>query len=91
MARGNSARQIQDSIRSVLLHDWDPIGVADDPDAQDEYDSYVGEVYRLLASGASVGDVVKHLARIELDSMRLVTSEEHLVRVSEKLCHRRKD
>ncbi len=49
-SRKQRAREIQDSIRQVLLHDWDPIGVADEPAAQDEYDAYVGGVYRLLAS-----------------------------------------
>jgi hypothetical protein len=40
-----NARKIQESIRLVLLRDWDPIGVQDVPEAQDEYDSYVGGVY----------------------------------------------
>lgn len=30
---------------------WDPIGVKDEPNAQDEYDSYLGGVYELLVSG----------------------------------------
>ena len=37
----------------VLLHDWDPIGVQNVPEAHDEYDSYVSGIYQLLASGAS--------------------------------------
>jgi hypothetical protein len=41
------AKAIQESIREILLRDWDPIGVNDVPEAQDEYDSYVGGVYRL--------------------------------------------
>lgn len=54
------AREIQESIRLVLLHDWDPIGVQNEPAAQDEYDSYVGGVYRLLASGATEQQVADH-------------------------------
>ena len=30
---------------------WDPIGVKDEPNAQDEYDGYLGGVYELLVSG----------------------------------------
>ena len=65
------ARQIQERIRQVLLHDWDPIGVRDVPEAQDEYDSYVGGVYRLLASGGSEEQIIDHLWHIEPDAMGL--------------------
>jgi hypothetical protein len=58
------ARSIQESIRDILLRDWDPIGINDVPEAQDEYDSYVGGVYRLLASHCSVDEMVDHLARL---------------------------
>lgn len=30
------------------MREWDPIGVHDVPQAQDEYDRYIGEVYVLL-------------------------------------------
>ena len=64
-------RHIQASIRKVLLHHWDPIGVRDEPEAQDEYDSYVGGVYRLLASGASEEQIVDYLWQIETVNMGL--------------------
>ena len=67
--RKQRVREIQGSIRQVLLRDWDPIGVSDVPEAEDEYDSYVGGVYRLLASGASEDEIVEHLYRIEYDAM----------------------
>jgi hypothetical protein len=74
-ARQDRARQIQESIRAVLLHDWDPIGIQDEPGAQDEYDSYVGGVYRLLASGASEEEIVEHLWQIETVTMGLSTRD----------------
>jgi hypothetical protein len=64
-------REIQDSIRHVLLHDWDPIEVANEPLAKSEYDSYVGAVYRLLASGASEQEIARHLWKIETEGMEL--------------------
>ena len=48
---------------------WDPIGVKDIPEAADEYDSYVGGVYRLIASGSTAQGLAEHLARIELTRM----------------------
>jgi hypothetical protein len=74
-ARQDRARKIQESIRAVLLRDWDPIGIQDEPGAQDEYDSYVGGVYRLLASGASEEQIVEHLWQIETVTMGLSTPD----------------
>jgi hypothetical protein len=64
-------REVEENIRNVLLHDWDPIEVANEPLAQSEYDSYVGGVYRLLASGASEEEIADHLWRIETEAMEL--------------------
>ncbi len=65
------AGEIQQMIRDVLMRHWDPIGVADVPDAQDEYDSYVGPVYRLLASGGSDKELVDFLYKTETETMGL--------------------
>ncbi len=35
------AREYQSAIRKILMEEWDPIGVSDIPEAQDEYDSYI--------------------------------------------------
>jgi hypothetical protein len=63
------AREIQRSIAEVLLRNWDPIGVRNVPQAQDEYDAYVGGVYRLIASGASALELAEHLARLEAERL----------------------
>jgi hypothetical protein len=64
--RDERARQIQDSIRQVLLHDWDPFGAGDGSTTpQDEYNDYIAGVYRLVFSGASVETIAAHLAGIE--------------------------
>ena len=65
------SKKIMEDIRQILLHQWDPIGIKDEPNAQDEYDSYVGGVYRLLASHASAEEIAKHLAVIETGQMGL--------------------
>ena len=81
-SRNSRARAIQDSIRRVLLKDWDPIGIQDEPNAQDEYDSYVGGVYRLLVQGASPAEVADHLATVEREAMGLKTEADALLRVA---------
>jgi hypothetical protein len=84
-SRERRAREIQEAIRLVLLRDWDPIGVRDVPEAQDEYDGYVGGVYRLLVSGATLSELAEHLLQIERESMRLSPRPDVLVDVSSRL------
>ena len=85
-SREKRAQDIQDRIRQVLLHDWDPIGVADIAEAQDEYDDYIGGVYRLLAQGADAQAVAAHLAQIEGERMGLPSSTPARLAVATKLC-----
>ena len=81
------AKKIQDQIRSILLTDWDPIHVAEVPDAADEYDAYIGGIYRLLYSHASVEDVARHLHEIMITSIGLSSrgADDHRD-VAKKLC-----
>jgi hypothetical protein len=62
--RARRGRKIQDKISRILYEDWDPLGLKDVAPS-DEYDSYVGGVYRLLASGASCEQLAEHLAELE--------------------------
>ena len=81
------AQEIRDAIREILLQDWDPIGVRDVPAAQDEYDGYVGGVYRLLASAASPEAVAEHLRAIETERMGLSQPQPgELLSVAKRLC-----
>jgi hypothetical protein len=54
-----------------LMHEWDPIGVEDEPAAQSEYDDYVSSVVRLLRRNASIDEIYGHLRDVEMDMMRL--------------------
>ena len=87
MTEKQSARQIQAAIAQILIEDWDPIGVRDEPDATSEYDAYVGGIYRLLATGANAQQVAEHLVAIERDRIGFEeTRVEALLPVAEKLC-----
>ncbi len=71
------AREIQASIREVLNETWDPIGALM-LGVMDEYDSYVGGVYRLLASGTSAPALSAHLQHIEQRLMGLPSTPEYV-------------
>ena len=36
------------SIRAILLNDWDPLIVGDNPHLSDEYDDYIPAIVKLL-------------------------------------------
>jgi hypothetical protein len=81
------AEDILQTIRQTLMQYWDPIGVAGVPGAQDEYDSYIGPVYRLLSSGASDAELVDYLYKTETETMGLTRfwMRGHLKKVVAKL------
>ncbi len=56
------------AIRRVLISEWDPIGCGV-PD--DEYDSYIPVIYRLMQQRLSADELASHLTNIETGSMGL--------------------
>jgi hypothetical protein len=69
-----------------LLRHWDPIGIADVPEQQDEYEAYVGGVYRLLASGTSAREIAEHLVDIERQQLGFKDTEPRmLIPLAERL------
>ena len=60
-----------ESIRRILLHEWDPIGVSRVEEAQDEYDAYVGEIYRMLITRKSEKEISDYLWWLETEHMGL--------------------
>jgi len=75
-SRDKRAAEIQDSIRQILYHDWNPIGVSDLPG--DEYDSYIAPVYRILAGSRSEQELVEFLFRTARDTIGVACeTQEH--------------
>ena len=66
-----TATELSRMVRVSLWRDWDPIGINDISDADDEYDSYVGSVCSLLLSGADSDTIRQHLSKIETDYIGL--------------------
>lgn len=79
------ARHYHAAIRTVLLTEWDPIGVSQIPEAQDEYDSYVGGVYRLLITHVDRRGLFLHLWQIETEHMGLSGNRQHTETVVDRL------
>ncbi len=72
-------------IRRVFLEQWDPIGVSNYPDAQDEYDMYLGDMYDLLLRNAAEAKIADYLAEIETDRMGMTSDKQRLSGVAKAL------
>ena len=79
------ARHYHAAIRIVLLTEWDPIGVSHIPEAQDEYDSYVGEVHRLLITHVDRHGLFLRLWQIETEHMGLSGNRQRTEAVADRL------
>jgi len=62
--------RVQDSIRNILYHEWDPIGIAGEA-PRDEYDSYIAPVYRILVGSRSKEELVEYLQKAESECIGL--------------------
>jgi hypothetical protein len=60
-----SERQLKNAARRVLLRDWDPLDIGENPALADEYDAYLACVVRLLAVRSSAAEVGGYLKDVE--------------------------
>lgn len=64
-------QQLEQTIRDSLMRNWDPLGVRDNPDAQNEYDSYIIRIAEILSANADQYALGRHLTNLEQSSMGL--------------------
>jgi hypothetical protein len=70
------------AIRKILHRDWDPIGCGV---PEDEYDSYLWPVLRLLQEGAARETLADYLRTMAADAMSCAVPEERVSLVVDKL------
>jgi hypothetical protein len=79
------ARIYHNAIRQILLKEWDPIGVSEIQEAQDEYDSYVGEIYKMLISRKPKHEIFDYLWWLETEHMGLTGNRQATEHFAERL------
>ena len=73
MAEKESAEVV---IERVLLQEWDPLGVHEQPGPHPEYAPYAHDLFSLLMRGASDVQVERRLREIERDDLHRPESAE---------------
>jgi hypothetical protein len=61
----------QRELRDLVMSELDPIGVADEPEAADEYDGYLGRIAERLRGRSSAEDIAALLGSFRTDDMGL--------------------
>ena len=79
------ARNYHAAIRTILLTEWDPIGVSHIPEAQDEYDSYIANIYKLLITHVDRPSLFFHLWQIETEFIGVSGNRQHTEAVVDQL------
>lgn len=69
-------------IDEVIHYMWDPIGIAGTPEARDEYDAYIPQIFKLLIADKDEEEIVKLLRSIEIDRMGISTTKEKKEEIS---------
>jgi hypothetical protein len=86
MSKNVRAKQfLMEEIQKILLNEWDPIGIQGIPEAQDEYDSYVSDVYKLIQSKRTESEVFDYLWGVETEHMGLSGDKKHTQTIAHKL------
>ena len=78
-------------IGEVLHYVWDPIGVAGVPQARDEYESYVPQVFQLLKGTADGKDVADYLLWLSTEHIGMGPNPRHDAEVADILLAWRDD
>ena len=84
-ASRGAVRRYDAAVRRILIRAWDPIGVADVPEAQDEYDSYVAGVCSRLIRKVPRQELFDYLWHVETECKELGGDRERTGRVVDLL------
>ena len=79
------AADLHHKIGNILLREWDPIGINDIPEAQDEYEGYIHDILSMLTSGKNVNDIYNYLLWAEAEHMGLDANRENAHIIAIKL------
>ena len=67
--------ELYNRIDEVLFYIWDPIGVAETPQARNEYYGYVTKILQLVLNSTPANIIAEYLIQIETEAMGLDNSK----------------
>ena len=78
-------RDLYRAVDEILHYVWDPIGVAGEARARDEYYGYVPATFKLVQEGVAAEAIAAYLEGVAADGMGLSSSPQHALKVARLL------
>ena len=78
-------KELYQRIDEVMHYVWDPIGVSGVPQARDEYDGYLPQVFAMLLESKGREAISAYLTKIEEERMGLTPSKQKAEEVADVL------
>ena len=79
-------QKLYEGIYTVLLNDWDPLGVSRIPEAQDEYNAYLPRIFHMVLEGAGASKIAEYLQYVLDERMGFGSSAiEEQIAAAEKI------
>lgn len=72
-------------VKDILMNDWDPIGIKNNPNAKAEYDEYALRIVGMLYSGSNENKIVEYLNMVVAQDLGLPVNDVISKMVSKKL------
>jgi hypothetical protein len=54
-----------EEVRNILVYEWDPIDIGDNPNLFDEYDEYIPSLIQLMSDGCDKPAIIRFFEDIE--------------------------
>lgn len=81
------SRKQYDLVRTFVLDEWDPIGVAHDLAGRNEYDAYLPNLCGMMIRGASEEEVFTYMWNLESERLGISGSRERTRECAKRLRH----
>jgi len=72
-------------VDEVIHYVWDPIGVAHEPWARDEYNSYLSQIFEMTRDTWDIEYIATFLNEVATERMGLNPNMQHCLKVAELL------
>jgi hypothetical protein len=77
--------KIQSSVNDILINEWDPIGIKNNPNAKAEYDQYGLKIVGMLYNGSTAAQIAEYLNTVTREEFELVENDELSRAVTKKI------
>lgn len=79
-----SFTRLYQKIHQMLLQEWDPIGIKEEPLGQKEYDPYVPKLVSLVSRCAAEQEIFHHLWWVETRKIELPGNRSHTEKIAKQ-------